>query len=142
MAAPLYFGTFACAALCATSVLAADWTPVRRAATVNLLVDKASVSRMGDDVSLRYLIDYASPRDDMRLVVNYRSIVVNATLRCSTRKVSLGMSELYSGPSATGERVATSAPTPVERAFAPLEKGSSDEDLWRRFCPRATKPGG
>lgn len=131
------------AALAAPDGLAAQWSAVRDNDSVKLSVDPASVKRKGDQVSLTYLIDYAKPQGDVYTQVKYLSVVTSATLRCKPRTVSLGMSELYSGRGGTGVVVATAQPNARERAFAAIEKGTSDEDLWRHACEKkapAAKP--
>ena len=121
----------ACAAFAAS---AAQWTPIREEAAAKLSVDSTSVKRKGDEVSLKYMVDYAKPQGDILTQVRYRSVVTVARLRCKPRTVSLGTSELFGGPGATGVLMATAVPTPRESRFAPVEKGTSDEDLWRHAC--------
>ncbi len=117
---------------------AAQWTQLRADGAAKLSIDTASVKRKGDEVSLKYLVDYAKPQGDVLYQVRYVSVVTAATLRCKPRTVSLGASQLYSGPAATGVLLATAEPSAKERAFAPVEKGTSDEDLWRHACGKNT----
>lgn len=121
---------------------AAQWSELRKDGSAKLSVDSSSVKRRGDQVSLRYLIDYPKPQGDKLYQVRYLSVVTAATLRCKARTVSLGTIELYSGPGATGVLMATAQPTRKERAFVPIEKGTSDEDLWRHACEKKTPPDG
>jgi hypothetical protein len=134
----------ACILACAApAAFAAAWAHVRSSAGVSLLVDSRSIARKGDQVSLSYLIDYAKPQGDRLLQLTYRSSVTSAKVRCKARTVSLGATELYSGPKATGVLMATANPNERESAFNPVEKGTSDEDLWRHACekkPEAKKP--
>jgi Surface-adhesin protein E len=129
------------AALAAPDGFAAQWSAVRDNNSVKLSVDPASVKRKGDQVSLKYLVDYAKPQGDVYTQVKYLSVVTSATLRCKPRTVSLGMSELYSGHGGTGVVVATAQPNARERAFAAIEKGTSDEDLWRHACEKKAPAG-
>lgn len=130
----------ACIALAAACAVlhanAAQWTPIREEAAAKLSVDSASVKRKGDEVSLKYMVDYAKPQGDVLTQVRYRSVVTAARLRCKPRTVSLGTSELFGGPGATGVLMATATPTRKESAFIPVEKGTSDEDLWRHACEK------
>jgi surface-adhesin protein E len=131
---------FACTA---PSAFAAKWTPLRSSATAALSVDEASVSRRGDQVRLSYMVDFARPQQDRLHQLAYRSIVTSATLRCKARTVSLGKSELYTGPKASGVLIATTDPTNRETAYTAVEKDTSDEDLWRHACEKkaqAKKP--
>ena len=127
------------AALMAFDAAAAKpkWEMVRGNDAAKLSVDSASVKRRGDQVSLTYLVDYAKPQNDRLYQVNYRSIVTNATLRCKPRTVLFGMSEMYTGPGATGVVIAAAQPTPKERVYTAIEQGTSDEDLWRHVCEKA-----
>ena len=120
---------------------AAQWSAIRSNDAAKLSVDAASVKRKGDQVSLTYMVDYARPQGDVLRQVRYVSVVTAATIRCKPRTVSLGMSELYSGPAATGVVVATAVPKGRERGFAAIEKGTSDEDLWRHACEKKAPAG-
>jgi hypothetical protein len=113
------------------------WDQVRGNDAAKLSIDTASVKRSGDQVRVSYLVDYAKPQSDRLYQVTYRSVVTSATLRCKPRTVLFGMSEMYTGPGATGVIVASAQPDPKERVYAPIEKGTSDEDLWRRVCEKA-----
>ena len=128
-------------ALAASNGLAAQWSEIRGNDSAKLSVDPASVKRKGDQVSLKYLIDYARPQGDVYTQVRYASVVTAATLRCKRRTVSLGVSELYSGRGATGVILATTRPTAKESAFKAVENGTSDEDLWRHACEKKTPAG-
>lgn len=124
----------ALAALALDAAAAAQWSELRKDGSAKLSIDTASLKRRGDQVSLKYLVDYARPQGDNLYQVRYRSVVTLATLRCKARTVLLGTSELYSGPAATGAVLATAEPAPREQVFTPIEKDTSDEDLWRHAC--------
>ncbi len=129
---------FACLALAASCVAlhasAAKWTPIRTESAAMLSVDSSSVRRKGDQVSLKYLVDYPKTQGDDLYQVRYRSVLTAATLRCKARTLSLGTSELYSGAGATGVLLASAVPTGSEGAYKAIEKGTSDEDLWAHAC--------
>ena len=125
----------ACLLACAApAAFAAKWMPLRNSSTAALSVDTASVSRRGDQMRLKYLVDFARPQQDRLHQLAYRSIVTSAIVRCKARTVSLGRSELYTGPKATGVLIATTDPTNRETAYTAVEKDTSDEDLWRHAC--------
>ena len=134
----------ACLLACAApAAFAAKWMPLRNSSTASLSVDTASVSRRGDQVRMNYMVDFARPQQDRFHQLAYRSIVTSAIVRCKARTVSLGKSELYTGPNATGVLIATTDPTNRETAYTAVEKDTSDEDLWRHACekkPEAKKP--
>jgi len=127
----------------APAAFAAKWMPLRNSSSAALSVDEASISRRGDQVRLNYMVEFARPQRDKLHQLAYRSIVTSAILRCNARTVSLGKSDLYTGPKATGVLIATTQPTNRETAFTAVEKDTSDEDLWRHACekkPEAKKP--
>ena len=130
-------------ALAAASGAAAEmkWTPVRESAAAKLFVDDASVRRKGQDVRFLYMVDFAKPQGGATIQLTYRSVATEAILKCRARTLSLQESEIYAGPSATGTVLATTRPTPSEARFMPIEKGSSDEDLWRYLCAPKGKKG-
>ena len=125
------------AAFAVTAAHAAQWSAIRSNDSAKLSVDAASVKRKGDQVTLKYMVDYAKPQGDVYTQVRYRSVVTAATIRCKPRTVSLGTSELFGGPAGTGVIVATAVPKGRERGFTAIEKGTSDEDLWRHACEKA-----
>jgi hypothetical protein len=138
---PISWLAVAIAALALDASAAVQWSELRKDGAAKLSVDPASMKRRGDQVSLNYLVDYVKPQGDSLHQVRYRSVVTAATLRCKARTVMLGVSELYSGPAATGVVMATAEPTPKEKVFAPIEKGTSDEDLWRHACEKKPAEG-
>jgi hypothetical protein len=119
---------------------AANWTELRRNDSVKLSVDAASVTRSGDQVTLRYMLDYAKPQGDRLYQVRYRSVVTQVTLRCKARTILLGDIDLYEGPAAKGTIIAGAAPKPADRKFTAIEKDTSDEDLWRHACEAKPAP--
>jgi hypothetical protein len=127
----------ACAAL---SAHAAQWTALRSSDSVSLSVDASSVKRRGDQVSLSYLIEYKKPQRDALRQLMYRSSLTRATVRCKARTVLLGDTELYTGPRATGVLVATAVPEPREQVYSAIEKGTSDEEVWRHACAPKAAP--
>jgi hypothetical protein len=129
------------AAAAASDGLAAQWSEIRGNDSARLSVDAASMKRKGDQVRLTYRIDFARPQGDVYTQVKYASIVTAVTIRCKPRTVSLGTSELYTGPGASGVLIATTKPSARERAFAAIEKGTSDEDLWRHACEKKAPAG-
>lgn len=133
---------FVLAACVTTAGLAATkWTQIRDNAAAKLFLDESSVRRKGQEVRFQYLLDFARPQGGARIQLTYRSIATEAILRCQARTISLQESELYAGPAGTGTVLATTKPTPREARFQPIEKGSSDEDLWRHLCaPKGKKP--
>jgi len=134
----------ACLLACAApAAFAAKWMPLRNSSTASLSIDEASISRRGDQVRLKYMVEFGRPQQDRLHQVAYRSVVTAAILRCNARTVSLGKSDIYTGPKATGVLIATTEPSNRETAFNPVEKDTSDEDLWRHACekkPEAKKP--
>jgi hypothetical protein len=62
-------------------------------------------------------------------------------VRCKERTISLGESEVFIANRAQGAATGRSDPKAATGKFTSLEKGSSDEDLWRHFCaPKDAKP--
>jgi len=119
---------------------APKWTEVRANDEVKLSVDSASMKRSGDQVALRYMLDYAKPQGSYLYQVRYRSVVTQATLRCKARTILLGNSDMYEGPAAKGTIIAGAEDAPKDRKFTPVEKGTSDEDLWRHACEAKPAP--
>jgi len=116
--------------------LGADWVPLRKNDEASLSIDNQSIRRKGDEVSLSYLLDFARAQGDNKTGIYYRSLVTKARLRCAARTITLGTSELYSETGARGISLGSRDSSRDAAAFAPIDKGSSDEDLWKRVCEK------
>lgn len=115
---------------------APQWTTLRSNSAVTLFIDKTSVRRRGDQVSLRYLVDFARPQGDFKTGL-YRSLATYATVRCKARTISLGKSEAFTGPTGRGTSLGVAPASLDDMRFRPLEPGSSDEELWAFACGKA-----
>ena len=127
--------------LLATPALGA-WEELRRNQNVRLLIDPQSIRTDGDAVTFRYLVDFREAQTDNK-VTFFRSLVTNAAIRCKQRTIAVRGSEGYAGNTARGTLLGATSPTPAEAAFKAVEKGTSDEDLWKRVCapaPAAAAP--
>jgi hypothetical protein len=125
--------------LLATPALGA-WEELRRNPDVRLLIDPQSFRTDGDAVTFRYLVDFREAQSDNK-VTFFRSLITNAAVRCKDRKIAVRGTEGYAGNTGRGTLLGATSPTPAEAAFKALEKGTSDEDLWKRVCTRtAAKP--
>ncbi len=121
--------------LLATPALGA-WEEVRRNQDVRLLIDPQSIKADGDSVTFRYLVDFREAQTDNKATY-FRSLITNAAIRCKERTIAVRGSEGYTGNTGGGRLLGATTPTAAESAFKGLEKGTSDEDLWKRVC---TKP--
>jgi len=125
--------------LLATPALGA-WEELRRNPDVRLLIDPQTIKTDGDAVTFRYLVDFREAQSDNK-VTFFRSLVTNAAIRCKERTIAVRGSEGYAGNTGKGTLLGATSPTPAQAAFKGLEKGSSDEDLWKRVCTKpAAKP--
>jgi hypothetical protein len=116
------------------------WEELRRNQNVALLIDPQSIRSDGDAVTFRYLVDFREAQTDNK-VTFFRSLITNAAIRCKERMIAVRGSEGYAGNTGKGTLLGSTTPTPDEAAFKSLEKGSSDEDLWKRVCTKpAAKP--
>jgi hypothetical protein len=126
------------AALVAALPAAADWKQIKRDNDVMLSIDPASVVKEKDVVSLRYLIDFRRAQGGVG-EPQYRSIVVGAKLNCKAKTIAFGHTDAYFAWGAAGDIVAKTAPAKGEAAFHPLEKGSSDLELWTYACDQPVR---
>jgi hypothetical protein len=122
------------------------WEELRRNQSVALLIDPQSIRSDGDATTFRYLVDFREAQTDNK-VTFFRSLITNAAIRCKERMIAVRGSEGYAGNTGKGTLLGATAPTPAEAAFKSLEKGTSDEDLWKRVCTKhagkaAAKPAG
>lgn len=122
---------------------AADWKQIRRNDRTMLSMDPDSVVRKGDVVSVRYMVDFRIPPDNSPGAPQYRSIVVNAKVDCKKRRMAILHTDAFALYGGRGPAIAQSKPTKAESGFKPLEKGSSDEDVFKNLCEEpaaAAKP--
>ena len=121
--------------LLATPALGA-WEELRRNPDVRLSIDPQSIKAEGDTVTFRYLVDFREAQTDNKATF-FRSLITHAAVRCRERTIAVRWTEGYAGNTGRGTLLGATTPTPAESAFKGLEKGTSDEDLWKRAC---TKP--
>ena len=114
----------------------ARWELLRASPDLRLSIDPKTLRSKGNESSFKYLIDFR--RSQGEVGGQYRSIVVGARLRCNDRRIALDTYELYAGSTATGVLIAQPAPSAKEKTFQPIEKGSSDEELYQRVCGKGT----
>jgi hypothetical protein len=116
------------------------WEELRRNNDVRLLIDPQSIKTDGDAVTFRYLVDFREAQTDNKATF-FRSLVNHAAVRCKERTIAVRGSEGYAGNTGRGTLLGATTPTAAEAAFKGLEKGTSDEDLWKRVCTKpAAKP--
>ena len=123
----------AAAAALALPAHAVDWKQVRRDQQVMLWVDVDSISTTGPETKATYMVDFrqAIPAPHEKY---YRSIVVRTKIKCKDKQLSTLHTDGYSSWSAGGIIVAKTQDTAEETAWHPLEKDTSDEDVWRYVC--------
>ena len=126
-------------ALAAALPAAADWKILKRDNDAMLSIDTASIVHEGDTVSLRYMVDFKKAQGSAAEGAEYRSIVVGAKVRCKAKTIALGHTDAYFAWGGAGNIVAKTAPTRGEAQFHPLEKGSSDQELWTHVCDQPVK---
>jgi hypothetical protein len=128
------------AALLAAIPAAAEWKQLKRDNVAMLSVDPASVARDKDVVSLRYMVDFRKAQGGVG-EPQYRSIVVSVKIRCKAKTIAMGHTDAYFAWGAAGDIVAKTAPQRGEPRFLPLEKGSSDQELWTYACDQPVNLG-
>ena len=113
---------------------AAAWDLVRGNEEMRLSIDTGSIKVQDGETRFTYLVDFRKPQGDAPGSVKYRSVVVQAAIRCKQSLISLRHTEAYTDFTGKGVSLKRERASPAEAAFRPLEKGSSDEDLHRRVC--------
>jgi hypothetical protein len=122
--------------LLAIPAMAVEWTPLRKNEGASLSIDRKSVQRKGDEASFQYMVEFPTPQGNPSDGVIYRSLVVNASVRCGPRAIAIGKTDAYLEPGAQGKVLATTRPPRGLALFKPVEPGTSDEDLWQLICER------
>lgn len=125
--------TLASLAVLALPALAQQWQQVRRDPTVMLSVDLESIKTQGAETAVNYLVDFRQAQGAAN-EKHYRSIVVRAKLRCKDKQISLVHTDAFAQWRGSGIVVAKTQNSKEEAAFHPLEKDTSDEDVWRYVC--------
>ena len=122
--------------LLALPAMAVEWTPLRKSEGASLSIDQKSLQRKGGEASFQYLVEFPTPQGNPSDGVIYRSLVVNASVRCKPRTIAIGKTDAYLEPRAQGKVLATTRPPRGLALFKPIESGTSDEDLWQVICER------
>jgi hypothetical protein len=110
----------------------AEWELLRGNEDLRLSIDPQSVKSRDDDKAFQYLVDFRKPQGEP--TGQYRSIIVGASLRCKDKAISLSSYQIFQGEGGKGVMLAMPEPSKEERGFRPIEKGSSDEELYQRVC--------
>ena len=110
----------------------AAWKILHRDATVQLSVDPESIQRDGSVATFRYLVDFRLLQGEGH--TQYRSQISYAKVDCKARTLALTHTDAYVRYGGEGLIVAKTKLSPADAALKPLEKGSSDEDLWAFVC--------
>ncbi len=108
------------------------WEVLRANNEVRVSIDPKSIKASDDDKAFSYMVDFRKPQGEA--TGQYRSIVVGASLRCKDKAISLTSYQIYQGAGGDGVLLAMPEPSKEERDFRPVEKGSSDEELYQRIC--------
>jgi len=125
----------------ATAAHAVNWHAMKVDKTAILSIDRDSIKKSGEETDFRYMVDYRAPQgEESAKTTRYRSVVTYAKLRCKAKTLSLGRSEAYGALGGQGVPIARNRPTAADVAFKPLEKGSSDEDLYAFVCENKAPP--
>jgi len=106
---------------------------VRRDQNALLWVDIDSINTRAGETYATYVVDLRqaiqAPHEQ-----HYRSMAVRVKIRCQDKQISTQHTDGYTQWRATGFIVAKTRDTPEETAWHPLEKDTSDEDVWRYVC--------
>ena len=116
----------------------AKWKQLRRNNVVQLSVDTDQIRREGDIATFRYLVDFRLVQGEGH--TQYRSQISYAKVNCKARTLALTHTDAFFRYGGDGVIVAKTKLSPAESAFKPLEKGSSDEDLWNFVCQGKVPP--
>jgi hypothetical protein len=132
--------------LAAANAHAVNWHAMKMNKAAILSIDQDSIKKSGDETEFRYMVDYRVPQgEESATSTRYRSVITYAKFRCKAKTISMGRSEAYAALGGQGTPVARNRPTAAEVAFKPLEKDSSDQDLFGFVCegkgvPKADAP--
>ena len=114
----------------------ARWELLRANPDARLSIDPKTLKTRGDESTFKYLVDYRKSQGEVG--GQYRSVVVGAKLQCKERRIALDSYEIYSGSTGTGVLLAQRPASEAEKRFQPIEKGSSDQELYQRVCAKGT----
>ena len=122
------------ACLFAASAGAVQWKQLAKSPVGELSMDLDSVKRNNGEASFDYRVDYPKPQQEVGSKKTYRSTVTRAIVRCVSRTIAIGPTVAYAGARGTGDPIGRYPPSPEEARFQPVQRGSSDENLWRQIC--------
>lgn len=123
-----------------------DLQQVRRDQNALLWVDVDSINTKAEETYATYVVDLRQSIEAPNKE-HYRSMSVRVKIRCKDKQISTQHTDGYTQWRATGFIVAKTRDTPEEMAWHPLEKDTSDEDVWKYVCevhkgqaPKKTAP--
>ncbi len=113
---------------------AAQWKQLAKNRLGELWIDSESIKRNNGEAVFDYRVDYSKPQQEVGSKTMYHSTVTRAIVRCAARTMSMGPTLAYAGARATGKVIGNYPPSPEEARFQPVDRNSSDENLWRHIC--------
>ena len=127
------------AAIAAAFPATAAWEELRRNDHQRLSIDKGSIKAKGGETAFQYLVDFRETQGEAQSGL-YRSAVVTAAIRCKDNTISVKETEVFPGNEAKGTSLGIRKSTADEAKWVPIEKGSSDVELYDRVCKGKLAP--
>jgi hypothetical protein len=112
----------------------AEWRELASGSIGRIVYDPASVRTQGRNTTLQYRIDYRELINDPVSKKSAGSTVVNVSIDCQAKTVSLVSSQTHAQREGKGEVVKrhdVKSPTPEV-----VTEGSSNQVLWQTVCSR------
>jgi hypothetical protein len=120
---------------------ATEWLQVGEGDVGRLSVKTSATHKQGDGYAVVYRLDFPAPQRNKRGGKDYLSTEIQATVFCKDKSIARYELTAYSGKDGTGEVVGGFKQSLVETRAQPIDKGGSDEDLWRFLCAGKPKAG-
>lgn len=117
----------------------AEWRELASGSVGRLVYDPASVRTQGRSTTLQYRIDYRELINDPISKKTAGSTIVNVSIDCQAKTVTLISSQSHTAREGKGEvvkRDVVKTPTPEA-----VTDGSSNQVLWQTACAPAAAPG-
>jgi hypothetical protein len=123
--------------LLAPFVQAAQWQSLGKNNLLTAYVDVSSIQSRDGSLVADVLMDYATEQAGEEVPKPYRSVVIRSAYNCQLERTTTLTIHLFSGPTATGERVQEAVMKDVDSNWLEVPAGGLRREVFAFVCSQA-----
>jgi hypothetical protein len=124
-------------ALLAPFAHAAEWQPLGKNNLLTAYVDVSSIEQRDGSLVADVLMEYFTEQTAEEFPKPYRSIVIRSAYNCQLERTTTLTITVFSGPTASGERVQESVMKDVDSNWLEVPAGGLRREVFAFVCSKA-----